>query len=69
MYSEKDLDALIRQKIKECKMPYTCQFSKTEQGFKRIFDRIKQHIFVRGIANVDTAISLVENELSEPNHD
>jgi hypothetical protein len=50
-------------------MPYTCQFSKTEQGFKRIFDRIKQHIFVRGIANVDTAISLVENELSEPNHD
>ena len=66
-YTEKDLEILIDESIRECdSMPYLCQFVKTEAGRKKVMDRIKQHIFSRGIANVETAMALVEMELSTP---
>lgn len=67
MYTERDLDELINEAIKDCSsLPYVCKFSSTESGFKRIFARIKQHIFERGIDDVDTALALVETELRQP---
>ena len=68
MYSEQDLDNLITETIKEAKdMPYLSQFALTEAGKRKIHFRIKQHILVRGISDIDTAIGLVETELSTPN--
>jgi hypothetical protein len=67
MYSEQDLDALIKKSIKECDtLPYLCKFAQTDAGFARIFDRAKQNILVRGIDNVDSALALVEQELEQP---
>tara|TARA_B110000503_G_C7053923_1_gene373555 strand:- start:129 stop:353 length:225 start_codon:yes stop_codon:yes gene_type:complete len=66
-YTERDLDELISLSIKECEsLPYLCQFKTTEQGRKLIFQRVKEHIFTRGIANIDTCLALVEQELTEP---
>ena len=48
-------------------LPYVSQFALTQAGKDRIFFRVKQHILVRGIANLDTALALVEVELSTPN--
>jgi hypothetical protein len=68
MYSEEDLDNLIKESILGATdMPYISAFSKTDAGMRKIHYRIKQHILVRGITNVDTAIGLVETELSMPN--
>ncbi len=68
MYSESDLDKLIIETIfKATDMPYISQFSTTEAGIRKMQFRIKQHILVRGISNIDTAIGLVETELSTPN--
>ena len=68
MFSESDLDKLIYESISEATdMPYVSQFSMTQAGRKKIHFRIKQHILVRGISNIDTAIGLVETELSYPN--
>ncbi len=67
-YTEQDLDNLIRESILEATdMPYISVFSKTEAGLNKIHYRIKQHILVRGISDIDTAIGLVETELSTPN--
>ena len=67
-YTEKDLDSLIRESIKDCdSLPYVCRFASTKAGFDRIFKRVKEHIFVRGIDDVDTALALVEGELEQPN--
>jgi hypothetical protein len=68
MYSETDLDNLIKESILGAKdMPYVSQFAQTEAGLNKIHYRIKQHILVRGISNLETAIGLVETELSTPN--
>ena len=68
MYSENDLDKLIIETIlRATDMPYISQFSSTQAGIRKIQFRIKQHILVRGISNIDTAIGLVETELSTPN--
>jgi len=68
MYNENQLDILIREAITSAKnLPYVSQFSLTQAGKDRIFFRVKQHILVRGIANLDTALALVEVELSTPN--
>lgn len=68
MYNEKQLDILIRESISSAKnLPYVSQFALTQAGKDRIFFRVKQHILVRGIANLDTALALVEVELSTPN--
>ena len=68
MFSESDLDKLIYESISEATdMPYVSQFAMTQAGRKKIHFRIKQHILVRGISNIDTAIGLVETELSYPN--
>jgi hypothetical protein len=68
MYSEEDLDNLIKESILGATdMPYISAFSKTDAGIRKIHYRIKQHILVRGITNIDTAIGLVETELSTPN--
>jgi len=68
MYNENQLDILIREAITSAKnLPYISQFSLTQAGKDRIFFRVKQHILVRGIANLDTALALVEVELSTPN--
>jgi hypothetical protein len=68
MYNENQLDILIREAISSAKnLPYVSQFSLTQAGKDRIFFRVKQHILVRGIANLDTALALVEVELSTPN--
>ena len=68
MYNENQLDILIRESISSAKnLPYISQFSLTQAGKDRIFFRVKQHILVRGIANLDTALALVEVELSTPN--
>jgi hypothetical protein len=66
-YTEKDLDKLIHESIKDCdSLPRICSFSSTVGGFNRIFNRVKQHILERGIDNVDTALALVEQELEQP---
>jgi hypothetical protein len=68
MYSEGDLDRLITESILEAKdMPYISLFATTDAGMRKIHFRIKQHILVRGISNIDTAIGLVETELGTPN--
>lgn len=67
MYSEQDLDELINISIRETKLPYVSSFSITESGFNKIVKRIKEHIFLQNVPNVDTALSMVENELSTPN--
>jgi hypothetical protein len=68
MYNENQLDILIREAITSAKnLPYVSQFALTQAGKDRIFFRVKQHILVRGIANLDTALALVEVELSTPN--
>ena len=68
MYNESDLDKLIIETIlRATDMPYISQFSSTKAGIRKIQFRIKQHILVLGISNIDTAIGLVENELSTPN--
>jgi hypothetical protein len=68
MYNENQLDILIRESISSAKnLPYVSQFALTQAGKDRIFFRVKQHILVRGIANLDTALALVEVELSTPN--
>lgn len=68
MYSESDLDKLIIETIlKASDMPYISQFSLTEAGIRKMKFRIKQHILVRGISDIDNAIGLVESELSTPN--
>lgn len=67
MYSEQDLDKLIKKSIKECgSLPRVCEFVTTKKGFDRVFKRVKEHILLRGIDNIDSALSLVENELEEP---
>jgi hypothetical protein len=68
MYSEKDLDKLITESILSAKdMPYISLYSTTDAGIRKIHYRIKQHILVRGISDIDTAIGLVETELGTPN--
>lgn len=66
MYTEKDLDDLIEESINECQLIYVQHFRKTQSGFDAIKERVKQHILVRGIEDVDTALGLVDNELQEP---
>jgi hypothetical protein len=66
MYSEKDLDELINISIRETDLPYVSSFSMTESGFNRIVKRVKEHIFKQNVPNVDTALSMVDNELSTP---
>jgi len=66
MYTIKDLDELIDLTIKDSKgLTYVQQYASTPVGHHRIKERVKQHILVRGIDNVDTALSLVESELQE----
>jgi hypothetical protein len=48
-------------------MPYISLFATTDAGIRKIHFRIKQHILVRGISDIDTAIGLVETELETPN--
>ena len=68
MYNENDLDKLITESILEATdMPYISLFATTDAGMRKIHFRIKQHILVRGISNIDTAIGLVETELGTPN--
>jgi hypothetical protein len=68
MYSESDLDKLITESILGATdMPYISIFSTTDAGIRKIHFRIKQHILVRGISDIETAIGLVESELSTPN--
>jgi len=68
MYSEQDLDNLIKESILGAKdMPYISLFATTDAGMRKIHYRIKQHILVRGISDIDTAIGLVETELETPN--
>jgi hypothetical protein len=68
MYSESDLDKLINESILGATdMPHISLYATTDAGMRKVHFRIKQHILVRGIANVDTAIGLVETELSTPN--
>jgi hypothetical protein len=68
MYSETDLDNLITESILGATdMPYISLFATTDAGIRKIHFRIKQHILVRGISNIDTAIGLVETELGTPN--
>ena len=70
MYNETQLDLLIREAILSVDdLPYVSQFATTEEGRNRIFFRVKQHILVRGITNLDTALALVETELSTPHID
>tara|TARA_R110000772_G_scaffold266050_1_gene388043 strand:- start:4 stop:240 length:237 start_codon:yes stop_codon:yes gene_type:complete len=65
--TEKDLDLLIRKSIKECKdLPNVCTFGSTIAGENKIFKRIKEHIFIRGIDSIDTCLALIEEELSQP---
>ena len=65
-YTEQDLDELSKVSIKESELAHVTMFRATDEGFKRIMYRVKQHILIRGIDNVDTAIALVDNELQEP---
>ena len=68
MYNEADLDKLITESILEATdMPYISLFATTDAGIRKIHFRIKQHILVRGISDIDTAIGLVETELGTPN--
>jgi hypothetical protein len=68
MYSEQDLDNLIKESILGAKdMPYISLFATTDAGMRKIHFRIKQHILVRGVSDIDTAIGLVETELETPN--
>lgn len=67
MYTENDLDELISISIKETKLPYVSSFSMTESGFNRIVKRVKEHILKQNVPNVDTALAMVEDELSTPN--
>jgi hypothetical protein len=67
MYSESDLDELIKVSIAETNMPYVNSFSQTTDGYDRVFKRVKEHILKQNVPNVDTALSMVENELSTPN--
>jgi hypothetical protein len=68
MYSESDLDKLINESILGATdMPYISLFATTDAGIRKIHYRIKQHILVRGISDIDTAIGLVDSELSTPN--
>ena len=68
MFTESDLDKLIYESISEATdMPYVSQFALTEAGRDKMHFRIKQHILVRGISDMDTAIGLIETELSTPN--
>jgi len=69
MSIENELNELIKQTINNSDMPYVSQFRKTDSGFKRIYERVKQHIFVRGVTDVETALSFVEDELSQPTID
>jgi hypothetical protein len=39
----------------------------TESGFERISNRVKEHILEQNVPNVDTALAMVEDELSTPN--
>lgn len=66
-YTERDLNLLIEKAILECdSLPYLCHFAKTEAGKRRILKRIKEHIFIRGIDDIDTAMALIESELETP---
>ena len=68
MYNEIDLDKLITESILGATdMTYISIFSTTDAGIRKIHFRIKQHILVRGISDIETAIGLVESELSTPN--
>jgi hypothetical protein len=68
MYSEQHLDNLITESILGATdMPYISLFATTDAGIRKIHFRIKQHILVRGISDIDTAIGLVETELETPN--
>jgi hypothetical protein len=68
MYSESDLDKLITESILEAKdMPYISLFATTDAGMRKIHFRIKQHILVRGISDIETAIGLVDTELGTAN--
>lgn len=70
MYNENQLDLMIKEAIMSVdSLPYVSQFASTQEGKNRIFFRVKQHILVRGITNLDTALALVETELSTPNID
>jgi hypothetical protein len=68
MYSESDLDKLIKKSILEATdMPYISLFATTDAGMRKIHFRIKQQILVRGISDIETAIGLVDSELGTPN--
>ena len=63
-YSIKDLDELISVSIKDCgTLPRICKFSSTKTGAERIHKRVKTHVLVGSIDNIDTALALVEQEL------
>lgn len=62
-----ELNQLIKDTILNCKtLPHVCKFRETELGFSRIESRMKEHIFLQGLDDVDTALALVEGELEEP---
>lgn len=67
MYSERDLDDLINLSIKKSKYPYISSFALTDSGFKRIKKRVEEHIFKQNVPDLDTALAMVEDELSTPN--
>lgn len=67
-YTEKDLDLLILEHLdtkEECAVyPQLCAMLSTEAGKQRIFTRIKEVILNDGNTSIDSAIEVVESELS-----
>jgi hypothetical protein len=64
MYTEQDLSRLIDEKLVSCEdSPNVCQLMQTEEGRRRVKQRVQELIFNDGITDVDACIAQIESEL------
>ena len=65
LHTEQDLEKLIEEKLNNChNNPNVCSLGETEEGKKRLVNKIKQMIFEDGFTNIDACIAQIESEIN-----
>ncbi len=63
-HTEEELNLIILDHLDNCEdYKNVCELKQTDIGKQRIITRIKELIFKDGIADAETAIALVDNEI------
>lgn len=62
--NEQDLDNLINQHLNDCKgYAEVCALTATDEGRRRVVDRIKQMVVNDGITSIEACLAQLESEL------